>query len=418
MEPWSFKQPVLLNKTRRNSSVLLWTLVASTGFATVWSFLAPLPETVVVQGKLQPLRPAQAITASVAGVVDRVAVTEGQRVSRGAALLHFDTQTATARLQAAQRNYASLERQRRVNEVLLGNRAESELSPEERLLYRNQQLEQQGRSDGEAAALARSQARIRGLERSLTAASTVANRYAQLLQTGATSELQVLLAQEKVETLQSDLEAERREEERLAASHLAGDAGREAALRKETEDHQQRMDVLRREISEAELLLENSSITAPIGGVVFDLQVRPGSVVERGNVGRPLLRLVPDDDLQAKVYLPNSAIGFVKPGQRADISLNAFPADDFNELPSTVLRIGSDALTPEKQKRELGLDAQGLHFPAVLKLSRQTLEVDDKAIPLQAGMSLTASLHVRDRRFISAITGLFEDKRRSLEQLH
>jgi HlyD family secretion protein len=32
-------------------------------------------------------------------------------------------------------------------------------------------------------------------------------------------------------------------------------------------------------------------------------------------------------------------------------------------------------------------------------------------------MSLTADLHIRTRRFISAITDLFDDKRRSLERL-
>ena len=73
--------------------------------------------------------------------------------------------------------------------------------------------------------------------------------------------------------------------------------------------------------------------------------------------------------------------------------------------------------TPEQQRQELGVDVQGLHFPAVLKLERQTLLVDGKDIPLHAGMSLNASLQLRNRRFISAITGLFDEKRRSLEQL-
>ena len=35
----------------------------------------------------------------------------------------------------------------------------------------------------------------------------------------------------------------------------------------------------------------------------------------------------------------------------------------------------------------------------------------------QAGMSLTADIHLRDRRFINVLTGFFEDKRRSLERL-
>ena len=417
MEPWSFNQPVLLNKTRHASSVLVWTLVGATGLTTLWAFWAPLPETVIVQGKLQPLRPAQAVTAPVAGVVEQVTVKEGQQVQAGTVLLHFDTQKATAQRDAGRISLASLERQFKVNQVLLGEGLQNALTPEEHELYRNQEQEQQGRQSSEAAALARSQVRIQGLERSIATAETVAERYHQLLQAGASSELQVLSARERLAQLQSDLEAERRDEQRLSANQAAGIASRNVSLRKENERLRQQMQVLRRQISEAELLLESSSLTASTDGVVFDLQVRPGSVVQRGDSNRPLLRIVPTDALQAKVYLPNSAIGFVQTGQRADISLIAFPAGDFSDLPATVQRIGSDALTPEQQRRELGLDAQGLHFPAVLKLSSQTLQVGRRSLPLQAGMSLTASLHLRDRRFISAITGLFDDKRRSLERL-
>ena len=69
-QPWSFNQPVLLNKTRRTSSVLVWTLVGATIFASGWAVLAPLPETVAVQGKLQPSSPVQDIDAPLPGVVE------------------------------------------------------------------------------------------------------------------------------------------------------------------------------------------------------------------------------------------------------------------------------------------------------------------------------------------------------------
>ena len=47
----------------------------------------------------------------------------------------------------------------------------------------------------------------------------------------------------------------------------------------------------------------------------------------------------------------------------------------------------------------------------MLELKRQTLQVDDHAIALQPGMGLTADLHLRSRRFIAAITDLFDNKR-------
>ena len=173
---------------------------------------------------------------------------------------------------------------------------------------------------------------------------------------------------------------------------------------------------LDKEITQHELDLSRINVTAPIDGVVFDLSVSRGSLVER-NEARPLLKLIPQNELQAKVYIPNDAIGFIQPEQRADISLTSFSASDYSYLPAKVRRVGSDALTPDEQRRVLGTDAEGLHFPAVLTLSRQTLQVGERSIPLQAGMSLTADIHLRNRRFISAITDLLENNRRSLERL-
>ena len=90
-EAWSFNQPVLLNKTQRNSSVLVWTLVGTTLFAAGWAVLAPLPETVAVQGKLQPSTPIHKIETPLPGVVEAVLVREGERVRQGQELVRFDS---------------------------------------------------------------------------------------------------------------------------------------------------------------------------------------------------------------------------------------------------------------------------------------------------------------------------------------
>ena len=146
-----------------------------------------------------------------------------------------------------------------------------------------------------------------------------------------------------------------------------------------------------------------------------------GSIVGIGVVAgkqeKPLLKIVPQNNLQAKVYVPNNAIGFLRPGQSAQISLTSFPAADYGRLCAKVLRIGADALTPQEQTRVLGTTASGLYLPAVLQLQRQTPQTGRTSIPLQAGMSLTADIHLRDRRFISVITGLLEDQRRGLERM-
>ena len=414
---WSFNQPVLLKKNRRTSSVLVWTLAGGTAFATGWAFLAPLPQTVAVQGKLQPASGVQAIEASVPGVVDDVAVVEGQRVVRGDLLLRFDARDAETRLSSAQRNRDRLQNQVTINRVVLGEQPESSLSANQKALLKSQRQDNDGHLEAESAAIRRSKVRIAGLRQSLSTAEMVADRYQTLQREGASSELQVVAALAKVTEFRTSLDAEEEELIRLQSRRDADQGGREARLRKEIEANLNRIASLDTEIRKAEVLLSRISVQAPISGLVFDLNVSRGDVVPGGKGIKPMLQIIPEDDLQAKIYIPNEAIGFISKGQRADISLAAFNASDYGYLPATVQRIGSDALTPKEQQRELGQDAKGLYFPATLKLERQALTVGQRSVPLQPGMSLTADLHLRTRRFISAITDLLDDKRRSLQRL-
>ena len=414
---WSFNQPVLLKKNRRTSSVLVWTLAGGTAFATGWAFLAPLPQTVAVQGKLQPASGVQAIEASVPGVVDDVAVEEGQRVARGDLLLRFDARDAETRLSSAQRNRDRLQNQVTINRVVLGEQPESSLSANQKALLKSQRQDNDGHLEAESAAIRRSKVRIAGLRQSLSTAEMVADRYQTLQREGASSELQVVAALAKVTEFRTSLDAEEEELIRLQSRRDADQGGREARLRKEIEANLNRIASLDTEIRKAEVLLSRISVQAPISGLVFDLNVSRGDVVPGGKGVKPMLQIIPEDDLQAKIYIPNEAIGFIRKGQRADISLAAFNASDYGYLPATVQRIGSDALTPKEQQRELGQDAKGLYFPATLKLESQALTVGQRSVPLQPGMSLTADLHLRTRRFISAITDLLDDKRRSLQRL-
>ena len=248
-------------------------------------------------------------------------------------------------------------------------------------------------------------------------AETIAESYQLLLEDGATSELQALSARSNVDDLSTELDALQRELASLTANHRAANAGSMAVMRSEIEQNLRSIAELDRKIRAADVRLSRIELRASIDAVVFDITVSAGSVIDPNTEPKPLLKLVPQNDLQAKVFIPNDAIGFVGTNQRADISLNAFKASDFAYLPATVERVGSDALTPDEQRRELGQEAQGLYFPAVLKLQRQSLQLGQRSVPLQPGMSLTADIHLRDRRFISAITDLLDDKRRGLERM-
>ncbi|CRY91203.1 hlyD secretion family protein [Synechococcus sp. WH 8103] len=408
---------MLLRKTRRNSSVLVWTLVGTTTFATLWAFLAPLPETVAVQGKLQPTQAIQDVEAALPGVVDSVLVQEGQEVKAGDLLLRFDPRETKAQLNAARIQREALNNKIIINRVLLGERPDEELNPNQRDLLEQMRKQQAAVKTAQREAEQRTRVRIAGLQRSLVTAETIAESYRLLLENGATSELQALNARSNVDDLRTELNALQRELASLTANHRAADAGSMAVMRSEIEENLRSIAELDSKIRAADVRLSRIELRASIDAVVFDITVSAGSVIDPNTEPKPLLKLVPQNDLQAKVFIPNDAIGFVGTNQRADISLNAFKASDFAYLPATVKRVGSDALTPDEQRRELGQEAQGLYFPAVLKLQRQSLQLGQRSVPLQPGMSLTADIHLRDRRFISAITDLLDDKRRGLERM-
>ena len=415
-QAWSFNQPVLLNKTRRNSSVLVWTLVGTTVFATGWAFLAPLPETVAVQGKLQPSSPVRDIEAPLPGVVEAVLVAEGQSVKSGETLVRFDPREVRSKLEAATVNRDGLRNQLAINQVLLGEQPIDELTTNQLALLRSSRQRDRNNRTSDAESLEGTKVRLEGHRQTLQTAITIAERCRRLYKDGAASELQMLTAQRDVDQARNDVDTVEREVAQLEATGNGNQAGREADLRQAIEDILRRIADLDEEIAQHELDLSRINVTAPINGVVFNLGVSRGSLVER-NETKPLLKLIPQNQLQAKVYIPNDAIGFIKPEQGADISLTSFNASDYGHLPATVKQVGSDALTPDEQGRVLGTSAEGLHFPAVLTLSRQTLQVGDRSIPLQAGMSLTADIHLRNRRFISAITDVLESSRSSLERL-
>ena len=416
IQPWSFNQPVFLTKTKRQSSVLVWTLVGGTAAVVVWALLAPLPETIAVSGKLQPVSSVKEIEASVPGVVESVLVKEGQQVPAGAPLIRFDQRDAEAKLQAAQDIRTGLANENAIYRSILGEIPSSGLTPNQRLQLETKRQQVQGQNKAAREELARSRATLAGLRQSLSTATNIADRYRALVVSGATSQLQLLEAQSKIDNLKSQIEAEQRESARLQAQAQATITGNETDLRGKIEANLRQIADLDKQISEARVLLSNIVLRAPSAGLVFDVNVGRGSVVQGAGL-KPLLKIIPQDNLQAKVYIPSDSIGFVHPGQRADISLASFNASDYGRLPAKVLRVGSDALTAEEQARVLGTQSSGLYFPAVLQLQSQQLKLGSLSVPLQAGMSLTADIHLRDRRFIAVIGGRLESQRRALERM-
>lgn len=137
-------------------------------------------------------------------------------------------------------------------------------------------------------------------------------------------------------------------------------------------------------------------VRAPRTGRVAALFVRDGAEVA---AGAPLLALVdPAAPLEAELYLPSRAIGFVRAGQRVALKLDAFPYQSFGYAHGTLREIAQAALAP----RDLDLPQAGGEPLYVVRvaLDAQTIAAYGTARRLGAGMQLSADIVIDRPRVI------------------
>ena len=147
---------------------------------------------------------------------------------------------------------------------------------------------------------------------------------------------------------------------------------------------------LQEETVKAEQRQRLTQLTAPVAGTVQQLAVHTaGGVVTPAQV---LMVVVPSQaQVTAEVVLDNKDIGFVQPGQAAEIKLETFPYTRWGTVPATVAKVSADAVNDDKR---------GAIFPVTLVLQQTHLQVDDQRIKLGPGMNLTAEVKTGKRRVI------------------
>ncbi|HEV7914865.1 MAG TPA: HlyD family efflux transporter periplasmic adaptor subunit, partial [Albitalea sp.] len=145
-------------------------------------------------------------------------------------------------------------------------------------------------------------------------------------------------------------------------------------------------------------------IRAPEDGVVTAVLAEKGHSVAPGSA---LASLLPADaKLQAQLFAPSSAVGFVRPSQPVQLRYQAFPYQKFGHHAGQVLQVSRTPL----QATELA----GLPLPESLKstssaeplyritvtLERQAVQAYGQAQPLAAGMQIDADVLLDRRRLI------------------
>jgi multidrug efflux pump subunit AcrA (membrane-fusion protein) len=310
--------------------------VVSTVTATlvIAAVTVPLEQVVNVPGKLVTRRSTQEIKAPDAGIVSQVLVQEGQQVRQGDVLLSFDPEVNSSR----------------VTEI--SQQLKSELS---RLESEQQRLAE----------------RIGGLERQLVIDQRILEPLQNLASSGGISALQVA---EKERVLENTRTA-------LAESRSELDRTRHESRKLQSQ--------LRFSLLEAKDMLSKIELKAPANGTVLALKALTAQVVPANET---LLKIVPSDDLEAKVFAPSRDLAFIRPQQQAKIHLTAYDSSLYGTINATVSVIAEDALPPSPE-------TDYPHFPISLVLESQVLRSRGRTFALQPGMSLNAKIKLQKRTF-------------------
>jgi membrane fusion protein len=138
------------------------------------------------------------------------------------------------------------------------------------------------------------------------------------------------------------------------------------------------------------------TITAPVAGRVAALQAISGSSVDNR---LPLLTILPlGGRLEAHLFVPTSAVGFVEVGQEVRLLYGAFNYRRFGTHSGVVSKISSAMFSPVDAEANIRVDEPT--YRVTVQISEESVQAYGQHFPLQAGMLLTADIVLERRSLI------------------
>ena len=175
---------------------------------------------------------------------------------------------------------------------------------------------------------------------------------------------------------------------------------------------EQKANGLTQDLIKAEQKTRLQLLTAPVDGVVQQLAIHTvGGVV---TPAQSLLVVVPSDSrLEIEAMVSNRDIGFVHPGQEAEIKIDTFNFTRYGLLHGQVLSVSQDAVIRDRKEdrsddRGLGTQndtsepkGQELNYSARISLDRTQMQIDDRMVNLSPGMAVTVEIKTGSRTMLS-----------------
>jgi HlyD family type I secretion membrane fusion protein len=382
---------------------------------------------VKVPATVRPSGETGVVQAAIEGTVERIFVEENQGVEQGEAIAKLDD----SRLQTQKNQLTdNIQQNQRQFDQITAQIAEldTQIAAESQLLDRtiaSDQAELRRNQRDYQDRQVTTRADVQEAEAALELARQEWDRYQQLANTGAVSQLQIEEKEEAFKIARARLERARAglnpsadnvaiAEERIAQDQARGASTLATLNQKRKEIIQQKIELQnrinhdRQELKQIETELDKSVIRAPEAGTILQLNLRnPQQVVSPGDV---IAQLAPSDaPLVIKARVPAQDISKVSvcqperiadcPEGKVQLRVSAYPYPDYGVLKGAVRAIAADVTTPQTPDAA----ATAPYYEVTIQPEQPYFVKGDRTYPIQAGMEVTADIIATEETLLTFI---------------
>lgn len=383
----------------------------------IWAYFAVLDEVIRGGGKVIPSSQVQVVQNLEGGIVEQIAVAEGDLVDAGQVLLTIDDTRFDASLQESRVRLLTLQaKSARLRAEADGLAEMPALAPEittvlPQIHARETRLFTERRAELHAnqgilaeqltqkrQAVAELKARRKRLAGNLGLTQKELRVTQPLREQGAVSEVEILRLQRQVNDLSGELEETRLAIPR-AEAELAEISQRQAELgaryRKEARAELNEVAAELNALGAGNVALkdrvERTQVRSPIRGVIKSLLVRTvGGVVQPG---MDLVEIVPvDESLLVEAKVKPRDIAFLRPGLPATVKLTAYDFAIYGGLDAQVEHISADTFVEE--------DGES-HYLVRVRTADTSLVRGDRALTIIPGMTAEVDILVGEKTVLT-----------------
>jgi membrane fusion protein len=374
-----------------STKIITWFIVAAVTIIVTFLFLAQYSRKETVIGYLMPTAGTAKIFASQQGTIREIFVKEGQEVEERQPLLAIDTSQIAANGQDVNVSILSTLESHR-------NRLTPQIAAEQERT-KSEQARLTASIGGLEAEIYELQAQIDNQHERIRVSDVLVSNVAGLRARGLMTEpeyrqreLAALDQKQKLNSLNQQIAAKQNQltETRYSLEQLPTVMeGKIQSLRSELATTEQRI----AEVSGRRAYV----IRAPAAGRISTLQATVGQFADPRLLQ---MEIIPNERvLQAELFVPTRAIGFVRAGQHIRILYEAFPYQQFGAYGGRVSKVSQTILTKSDASGPIELKEPA--YKVTAELDRPDIDAYGKKIPLQADMLLRADIILEKRLLIS-----------------